>query len=108
MVRERSRVQSSLAAPFKLLKSLNLLANQDYSSIESSEVTVSDMNQMFGPGREKALLRVASGQSSDEETQALVGWAIEQMRERGAAAVPSGSPFWRTLATLTGSRAFRL
>ncbi|KAB1068558.1 site-specific integrase [Methylobacterium planeticum] len=46
----------------------------------------------------KALRRVASGQSNNDEMQAVVGWAVEKFQARGSTAVEAGSGDWRSLA----------
>lgn len=46
----------------------------------------------------QALRRVASGQSENEEMQAVVGWAVEKFQARGNTAVEPGRDEWRSLA----------
>ncbi|MGA2494755.1 MAG: DUF6538 domain-containing protein [Roseiarcus sp.] len=60
--------------------------------------SVVSFNANFAAGRDKALRRVASGAAGDEEIGAIVGWAIDQFRERGYVSVEPNTPDWRTLA----------
>ncbi|OAI26172.1 hypothetical protein A1351_15430 [Methylosinus sp. R-45379] len=70
---------------------------------ELSGVTVPEINQWSAPARSASLRRVASGAASNDEVSAVVGWALEQLKDRGSFAAPHGSPQWRELARTLAS-----
>jgi len=53
---------------------------------------------MFDKRRFKILERVASGDADDDETQALVGWRLDELIATGARRFKPGSDEWRALA----------
>lgn len=60
-------------------------------------------NAVFLPAYRDNLRRVAAGQATDDEAQALIGWAIDGFVAQGNLKLDHGSPEWRRLArTLAG------
>lgn len=56
--------------------------------------------ELFRPGQIKALQRVTTGQASDEEADAVIGWAIQKFRDRNNIAEKFGTDEWRNLASV--------
>jgi hypothetical protein len=59
--------------------------------------------ELIRPDYRKALTRVAAGHAGDDETGAVIQWAIDGFAMRGNVKVERGTPEWRSLArTLAG------
>jgi integrase len=59
--------------------------------------------EQFRPAYRKALVRVAAGHAGDDETAAVIQWAIDGFAMRGNVNVDRGTAEWRSLArTLAG------
>jgi hypothetical protein len=60
--------------------------------------TIRDQTETVLPFYAEKLRKVVSGLASNEEADALIGWAIDDFRERGNTDVKFGTSEWRELA----------
>ncbi len=63
-------------------------------------VSVPELNRLFADGHRAALSRVAAGEASDDEIDAVVGVSLDVFQARGHIDAPRGSVEWRKDARL--------